>query len=292
MDLLIHSDFLIEYFDGIFKSNMLEIQKYASEIVSNETNSIILNKNIVVEYENKLNEHFNNNLDSIYPFLNELLARKIEVERHLESNDVYKDTEMGYLSNQKYAQSVLYTNISICSSNSLKNKYSCILSEIKKFNKNWLIAQLARLKNDSLTLRYFEFNNDLEIQNLFKELFILSDRHSEIYIYDRQTNFDHKLFDSFKNTHSVHYYTAFSNAIDKAVDQKIKTNFKRVKIFKIQKNLIHERKILIKDLIIEVDNDFWNIKHTEPTWKIDISLCVDIYTKLITKNVRFKRVYI
>ncbi len=289
MDILLHVDILLMYFEEIFNVKKSTIGSLISSIITNETNSFIVNRIVLNEYEKRLIEHYDNNLDSIYPFLIEFLSKKIDVAIEEDSDDFYKEIENEYLSNIEYAESIIYSNISNKKTNSLNNNYSCVLEEIKKPNIHWLISQLAILESNSLSLRYFDFNDDDEIQGLFDNLFMLSSRHPIVYIYDRQINFGHNLFNSIKNSHLIHYFTTFSIS-DYSDNQIIKNNFKRVKIFKIRRNQIHERKIIIRDLIIEVDNDFWNLRCCEATWKIDITLCNQIASKIIRKNVDFKKI--
>lgn len=291
MDILLNTNLLVEYIDGLFKPNKSTNEKLLSRIIENNSNSFLLNKNIINEYENRLKDHLGDRIDSLYPFLQNLITNKsikIKANNADKSNDIYEDIESSYFSDKNYFTSIVYSNISITREASLNNKYSCIINEISKPNIHWLISELAGGKNNSLTVRYFDFNSNDEIKGIFNDLFTLSDRYLLVLIYDRQTNFEHGLFDRIKKTHNIHYYTSYSRD-NRIKNKEIKDNFRRVKIFKSSNKNIHERRLIVKDLIIETDNDFWNIRFDEPTWKIDISICNQVAKELIKKNKMFKR---
>jgi len=291
MDILLNTNILVEYIDGSFKPNKSAKEELLSRIIENNSNSFLLNKNIINEYENLLKNHLGDRIDSLYPFLENLITNKsirIRANNADKSNDIYDDIESAYFSDNNYMTSIVYSNISITREASLNNKYSCIIDEIVKPNIHWLISELAGGKNNSMTVRYFDFNSNNEIKGIFNDLFTLSDRYTLVLIYDRHTNFEHGLFDCIKETHNIQYYTSYSR-YNGDKNKEIKDNFRRVKIFKSSKKNIHERRLIVKDLIIETDNDFWNIRCDEPTWKIDISICNQTAQELIKKNRMFKR---
>lgn len=291
MDILLSTEILVEYFDGLFQPKKTTDSLLITKIIENDSNSFIINKELIDEYEGLLKQQFGDNIDNIYPFLEEIISNhsiNVRTDTTVLSDNLYNNIEDTYLADSSLMKSIVYSNVSISKDNSLENQYSCIINEISKPNIHWLISEMASGKNNSMSVRYFDFNSDTEINALFRNLFRLSNRHTLAYIYDRQTNFTHKIFDEIKDTHLIHYYTSFSR-FDRDKNQEIKSNFRRVKIFKSKNKNIHERRVIVKDLIIEADNDFWNIRVDEPTWKVDISICFQTSQELTQKNYLFRR---
>ncbi|GAB3724536.1 hypothetical protein [Flavobacterium koreense] len=175
--------------------------------------------------------------------------------------------------------------------NVLHYKYDSIDENSK--NKEFLLFELLRC--NKIIFKYYDFNNDNDIQNLFKKIFNLPHRLSRINIYNRyiETNY----FQFLKNK-SIFYYNLSTGNNRQRINeyianlQALKDELGRnVNLFSTHNpNLIHERKLFFNHIILTMDNSFNYTIKNEPNWIITIESdkkkCLNEWIK---KNVQFRR---
>jgi len=289
MDILLSCDIIQEYFKEI---NNSYTPKISTDIINNNSNNFIINKNLIETYENMLKKIYGDKFDTLQPYLENIIMNKsirVSSSNYNDCLDILDFIEKKYLANPSLSKSIFYSNISMSKNNNLNNKFSCNISNASKIDKNWLISELAKSVKNSITIHYYEFSNNNEIKLIFDTIYNITAKEQNIAIYDRQANFGHKLFDNIKQCRKIHYYTSKIHSDFNKKDD-IKNNFKSVKLYNGNNNQIHERRIIIKDLFIEVNNDFWNIEINNTTWKIDITIDKETIDNIIKKNNKFNRI--
>ncbi|MBB2950173.1 hypothetical protein [Sphingobacterium sp. JUb56] len=133
------------------------------------------------------------------------------------------------------------------------------------------------LKDSTCIVTVHDFDNDEKIKDFFKKIFSLQTLNTDIFIFNRE--FDLRFLNHFKDA-KVHYYTLLKN---KHYDQSdLKSDSKNKRTYEIiggrmrcyytfNRKIIHERKVIIGNLIISPDNAFINLNINDPTWQITIS---------------------
>lgn len=175
--------------------------------------------------------------------------------------------------------------------NVLHYKYDSIDENSK--NKEFLLFELLRC--NKIIFKYYDFNNDNDIQNLFKKIFNLPHRLSRINIYNRyiETNY----FQFLKNKSIFYYNLSTGNNRQRIIEyianlEVLKAELGRnVNLFSTyNSNLIHERKLFFNHIILTMDNSFNYTIKNEPNWIITIESdkkkCLNEWIK---KNEQFRR---
>ena len=104
----------------------------------------------------------------------------------------------------------------------------------------------------------------------------------EVVIIDRQTNLNHNLYNLLiEKEVKFKYYTLNADLTDALI---VKNKLKKYHIFNTNNtDLIHERIVIIKNLIITLDEDPFNIEHRN-TWLITIQLCSNSTNKILSEK--------
>ncbi len=182
-----------------------------------------------------------------------------------------------------------------------------ILSKGIKPHKDWAKMQLAAYS--TFNLRYWDFATNAQISAFFYGLFSLH-KHNEIMLVGRYAENlnQHHIFHFYENIRplSFSYYTL--NAPEKIAEGKLPPEQKKgkpeingkwwndlcpifganMKLFSTSdRNLIHERKIIFGNFIIELDDDIENIKVERQTWKIDITFSPKLVQSIQQKWANF-----
>ncbi|WP_299568566.1 hypothetical protein [uncultured Pedobacter sp.] len=223
----------------------------------------------------------------ISAFITNLVNTQVFVVKHEDcsnENEILDLIDRSF-SETKEAKGVTYFVFSKTDSKKVNN---INLLSLNKANRNWVLFKTCCHHPNPLVLRYSDFKQDHEIEKVICGFLNAAQGDDAYYILDRQTNFNHKLFDSFKQTALTHYYTS-SRTVNGA-KQDFKKTFKRLKVFSGKHEDIHERKLLKRDFIIEIDEDFWNIGIARNTWKMDLTYCSKTSKLLRNKVSKFKRV--
>ncbi|MES2679602.1 MAG: hypothetical protein V4635_06935 [Bacteroidota bacterium] len=177
------------------------------------------------------------------------------------------------------------------------------ISQIKKPNFHWLFSELAAAHK--LSLEYHEFSNNPQIEKFFEDIFKAPIRIDKIYYIDRYVRnlTKHRCFATLKgknynvevltyeiksipkNGNAIRYTPVELNAM-KA--DSVTTFGASCRFFYTQsKTLIHERKVLFNNLIINSNEDFSKLKTHNQTWTIDITYSRVNYSKFVEKTALF-----
>jgi len=285
MDLILGQEVFSYYFNNVLNPSVGSTKSTIERIINNPKNKFLLTKRIIDQIESCL---VNDEIIVNYfqTRMTVLLGSSI-----IDIPNYNPEQSTDYPEEFKYALScyngTLISCIFLDSKSFVKTQipYS-VLNEISKPNLSWIICELAGNPN-GLSVRYFDFQSEEEIDNFFKDIFLLPQDIDEVFIFDRQCNLNHNRFDALrKRKPRVRYLTARGiNQTDnlankRALEQKFGT---RSELFLCRRENIHERRIIINSLIIESDDDFYNILLERRTWKIDILCCKETAKKHLLK---------
>lgn len=164
-------------------------------------------------------------------------------------------------------------------------------TKINKGNKNKEFILFELLKSSILSLHYYNFTSNTEIQNFIKKIFQLPKQLGRISIYNRYSEYNYLKFLSNK---SIHYFnfiprsTPYKRKLEYInIEADLKANLGRNLVLKStdDSTQIHERKIFFNHYILTFDQALNNISITEPNWKIDVQIDrKKCYTEWIKKN--------
>lgn len=291
MDLLLSVDVFKIFFESRSSFPKKDNERAIVSLFENENNLFLISKKLLGEIE-KL-AHGNPAFESfITPFLTHIIENRslnIAASNDAKGNfEIIKSMDFNYkLLNVK--KSDLYFDIALNERSSLNGNKSIIIEKIDKPNFHWLTFNLACYNPQPVVLRYADFQSNNQIEQTFSFLLECVQKPSFVDIYDKQVNLNHNLFDGIKSKLRINYYTGFGRGIDENIEktQIIKKYFSNVKVLKAKSKYIHERKIVIKSLVIECDDDFWNLSVDRPNWKIDITYCQSVTSKLAEKQQYF-----
>lgn len=290
MDLLITPKLVHSYIMNLNKINKNDEEKLVNLIFENNNNKFILNKKLLDFFEAEFQTdsyEFVKFQDEMVNLLYSKGINKGTDELLLEK--VLEETEKKYL-NEKTCFEV-YMNLSENEDNSLNNNYSAILNKISNpIGKDFTFFYLAAYNPISLTKRHYDFSNEAEIKTFLECLYKLKTT-NYLSFYDRNINLTHNYYDFFKNKGlRINYFTLKHRNFDiverKNQYQTLKSFFNScsMHVFRAPLKIIHERRLMFNNVIIEFDNDPANILVNEPTWKIDVFVCNDIRNQMFIKG--------
>lgn len=146
--------------------------------------------------------------------------------------------------------------------------------DLKK-EENKLIKKI--IKDSTCIVYVHDFDQDSKVDDFFRKIFSIQSLNTDIFVFNRE--FDLRFLNHLKDT-KVHYYTLlkrnYYNEFDLKSDSKDKTTYKIIGgklrcYYTFNRTIIHERKVIIGNLIISPDNAFVNLNINEPTWQITIT---------------------
>lgn len=150
-----------------------------------------------------------------------------------------------------------------------------VLEKSKKNNIEWIKKEL--LTKSILSVCYKDFNNDNEIKTFFDSLFLIPKFIREVYVFDREQT--STVITKAQGNH-IKYYTFMGSSHKYILDrQNARKSLRRelggrLRLFYTSDpRVLHERKIIIENLIITTDNSRNNLTTAEPTW--EITVCID-----------------
>ncbi|TDQ06239.1 hypothetical protein [Pedobacter metabolipauper] len=287
MDILLSKEVFQKYFDNLNNHSKDESLTDLFALINNHNNRFVICK-ILIEHLEKRNEGSSYAQVFLLPFLTNIINNQsINIKPQASSGeDLTEDLKNGYKLNSSITKKDIFLVVALkADTTSTENNY-IILDEVNKPNKNWIFLKLAGSHPNSISLRWYDFNSNNLVIKTFKEILSVISSGSQVDIFDKQVNLDHAFFDAFNQNNLVHYYTLFGAY--RGNSDSLYSKFKRVKIFTTgNRNHIHERRILVNNLIIEVDDDFWNLQPQRNTWKIDVTYCPHVSNKINEKKGSF-----
>ncbi len=291
MNILFDRELLHSYFKG---SNTLPISQFRllQSLFTNEENNYVMNRvfwNFVMETISEDDPKSDLYRQFFLKLMND--GRIITIKVDLDGN--YKDTFekliLSYQSNDANKGST-FLILNLKHDTAIGHPNVASIEEVKKPNKHWLFYNLAAFSPNSITVRYFDFNTNKEIIDFLDAAYTLIHKPDVVWIFDRYRNLDHECFNFLISKVRFHYITASVNkgqgrSVISEMSRKLKSNA----VFIAPSNQLHERRVLIKDLIVETDEDFSNLSKDRETWKIDITCCNKTSISLLNKTGKFTR---
>lgn len=259
------------------------------KIFQNENNKIAITDELIQRIENQINSS-PAMLNIFQQFLKDIIDNKryIPCESHPDEiqdliqtyNSIVIDDDKFILVDKQNNQLINYDDYFHC---------TCQFPNIRKTNKCWLIFNL--LSGDPVTVRYSDFTNDRQIQLFFKSIFDFVKNTDEVYILDSYCNLHrHLLFEPLKTRGaSIIAFTssAFKSQFDVSrLNSEIKEHFGRRRTtvkFSSDRKLIHERTLKFRNVIVESNHDFAEIKRANQNWKLDVTICSNLRAQIEDK---------
>lgn len=239
-----------------------------------DVNAIFFNSNnhllITPNYLNKLESEFEDS-----GLIKSLIVQLSDENRITEN---YIDNSSDNFIEQLHIDNV--SNIdclfSICLTNK-PNESFFSYNEINKASKNKHYIIFELLKNNQLSLHYYDFRTNDEIEHLLKCLFSLPKNLSTIKIFNRYSEYYNI---GFLKNKSIHYYNLIRGGKHQRkieyieLEKELKQHLGRNVVLKTTFDLtiLHERKIFFNYFILTFDQALNNLLVTEPNWKIDIQV--------------------
>lgn len=163
---------------------------------------------------------------------------------------------------------------------------------IAKPNLDWFILSLS--SNSVVQLDYSDFKNTAELEQIFLTCSNFPQKGKELHIIDSYFNLNgNSQLKSFKSCgHKIKCYTSSFNKSDVEktfIRQSIKSYFgnKTAIRFSNDKSLIHERKILTENLIIDSTHDFSELTLKNKNWTVYFLICDIRKEKVIEKLTKY-----
>lgn len=285
MDLLVTSQLLIGFATNYSKYPKNTFEDSLHSLFTNKNNRFLISRRIVDHLENLVvgNQIAQTFLET---FLAEIINNQslnVPGGKHNAELDILSEMNNNYIALPGSNRRDVYFNLSENDALSLNNQFSIVYSKANFPNIHYIGWFLSSYNPNTISIRYYDVTTNQEIQDLFNFALSVSSS-SEIDLFDRYSNIGHSLFDEIKSK-PLNYHTSYKNGTEETTEIIIlKANFPHIRIYKTRKYHTHERKIIIGNLVIEVDEDFGNIKIGKTTWKIDITYCSSISQKLRNKK--------
>jgi len=273
INISIYSDLLEKYFSSRKQFRKDTFEYNLISIIDNPDNRIVLTKKYL---------QF---LDDIYPpesdlyddysnFMTFVIDGNCEI---IESNNSETlDEEFIFIANH-------------CCSTTIS-----VLENEKKFKiKNFLCLKkadscpkskvyLSLLKDRTAIVRYSDFNNNKELESFFKEVFSFPRGISSTIVIERYANINHPYFDYFAEENILVKYYKYKATL--ADGNSLKRKFNRLELYNTSNGeLVHERLIILGNLIINIDEDPMNLDVSRKTWTISLT-----YSQADTQNLKRK----
>lgn len=167
-----------------------------------------------------------------------------------------------------------------------------VLRKSKKINKEWITTEV--LSKNVCCVCYQDFKDDKEIEVFFSHLFTIANYLKEVCVFDREHCAS--LLTKIKGSH-IKYFTCCKSGPNNSFERQTKqTELQsalggKLKMFYTSNpRVLHERKIIIENLVITIDNSRNNLTVNEPTWEITITLDQSKAKKWIEKTKAFNEV--
>lgn len=269
----------IKYLEARSKFHKTVTEKLRQNIIESDKNIFLFN----IDYINCLEKIIDENhplKDECNLFIKALIDND---ELGLNLNIEYKIENIEYLF-EKLSLTEIEDEILIGVSESIENfesNYNILnINNISNVNKNYIYSKF--LTNEVCQIRHFDLENRSEILSLLNYSFSLYNKIDEVIIIDRQTNLNHNIYNNLIDRGvKFYYYTLYADASDSI---SLKNKLKRYQIYSTSnEDLIHERLLVVKDMVITMDEDPFNIEHRN-TWLITIQVCKSSVNKIKTEK--------
>lgn len=245
------------------------------KILLNDNNLFIISKKLLIYIEEKLSGAILERWENLFLYLHDNNKLKsIQNYDTLNVDEIY--ASIGNTDNYVFVLKNISSPIN-------DNEYTCYLKD-SSLNNNFLIKIL---QTNQVTFRSSDFNSNAQIDNFFTKMITCSKTNKEVIIIARYNNFSCTLIEKVKAKFiKKEYWTTLKNnncSTNNVALMKMKLG-STLKVFTGTNKDIHERKIIIGNMLLEFDDDFDKIKSSLHTWTGSCIINEDVVTKLIKKR--------
>lgn len=154
------------------------------------------------------------------------------------------------------------------------------LSNVYRGNKNYIFSKL--LTNEVCLVRHSDYNSRQDIISTFETIFKIYDKLEIVNIIDRYVNLNHNLYNYLiQASPQINYFTLRA---DGSSNISLKRKFQKYQIYNTNNpDHIHERSIIITDLIVTIDEDPMYLEHRD-TWTITMQISPELSNEIIEKK--------
>jgi hypothetical protein len=239
-----------------------------------------------------LNKDYLNNLESIIENQDTLqqLIKELSDNNRLESIRTKSYSGTKSLINEMAKPLVFPLTIEYNDELSADEDEYYIFKKINRPNKHFVGFEL--LAKSITQVSFSDFSDVTDVESFFS---MISDtiirRFSISYVFNR--DIENQLIGCLKGK-TVHYFTLVKRGHHKLEDAR--ENLRDLKnvcggktkvFFTRNPRLIHERKVLIENVLITCDNAFSNLIPSEPTWSLTVSFNPETFTEWLSKKSEF-----
>lgn len=263
MVILPHLDIL----DICFDSKTFLENRTVFNIIYNSKSKICFSKNYIELLEKSVK-----NKDAFFALISELSdTGRIKIEDS--AGNINFNEEFVEIAKKAKIPLLIPLSINDLNNNIKSIPFLTVINGAKPLNKHWVIIEL--LSKDICNVCYQDFNSDLEINEFVKSILLIPKFIRNVVVFDREQNSE--ILSSIKG-YNISYYTMLKSGYQNLhLRKEIKKDLQmklggKLKLFYTSNNRkIHERKIILEDILITFDNSRFNLNTTEPTWEILIS---------------------
>ncbi len=286
MKILAHKDIFLHFIAQNLSDKAL--QRDVNKIFRNE-NSVFLTSKKLLECIKK--EISPDDLPLFHRFLTSLIDSDTKLE-NVKSSEISKncDEELIHIYTQtadKVVVNIAYAETSTEITHKIPN--TTLFSKQQKPNFHWLMTNLVILHPNPVKVNCFDFGNDAQITTFFKDIFKIPKGIAEVYIFDTQCNLDHDIFDGIPSGSMVKYMTINKGRTNNIENKdNIKDKFGRCKMFVTHKDNAHGRRILFENIIVSMDNDFWNLEVNKSDWSVYVQYSESDSEQWISREEKYR----
>lgn len=245
------------------------------KILLNENNIFIINASLLKYIEEHININYKDKWENYFTYLsdnNHLISSNTDT---LDSNIIFNEAP------KQYDYSIILSDSD--------NINTCNIS-INTIN-NTLFKEL--LENGKCTFRNTNFNTHDEIKLVFEKLFYCSKTTHRIIIIARYNHFDCDIINILKSKFNKKtFWTTYKGSNDPSTNLTLLRQQLGNSLLLLTGNneQIHERKLIIGNLIVEFDDDFNKITYDCDTWMCHCSINKDLANTLRSKQSSLRRI--
>jgi len=247
-----------------------------TNILQNENHVFIINQELIKYFEENVQSSYLDSWKTLFTYLS-------DTNQFISSQTNTLDSESIFLENlKKYDFSIILAN----NVSPSLHKDRCELQSTHV--SDTLFLEL--LQFSQMSFRYSNFGNDDEIDNLFEKVLHCSKSAQKIIIIARYGISNCKLIQCLKSKHNNKEYWTTKKKNFPSIEPTNDISYLRTHLGQNLQFLcghpsdIHERKIIIGNLILEMDEDFDKINTSYKTW-----LCHCLVNQKIANSLTSKR---
>ncbi len=276
IEIILDKSFIHDY--GDIKSKIgLKLEK----IFLNEKNTFIINQSLLKYIDENIQDEFIEKWRGIFTHLSDNNQLKSSKNNTLNVDNIFKElpkSSADFIIILENLDDIINSNI------------RCSLR--KETIEHLLFIEL--LQQNNMIFRSHYFSNDKEIIQIFNKIFTCSKTKHRVIIVSRYANFNCELIKLFKKSFDKKtFWTTYKGINDPS------TNFQRLKnllgnqlmLYTGKNEEIHERKLIIGNVIIEFDDDFNKITNDVDTWVCNCIIDKKISTQLRNKQTKLRRIH-